>query len=70
MAPRLRSQGCRLENIEIDNDTLFEAASMSKPVFAYVVVKLCETGVMNLDTPLTKYQSRLDSWTAIHDWTR
>ena len=36
-------------------DTMFEAASMSKPVFAYVVMKLCETGVMNLDTPLTRY---------------
>jgi CubicO group peptidase (beta-lactamase class C family) len=36
---------------------MFEAASMSKPVFAYVVMKLCETGVMNLDTPLTKYTS-------------
>lgn len=39
----------------IDNDTMFEAASMSKPVFAYVVMKLCEQGVMNLDTPLTRY---------------
>src|SRR5262249_9297862 len=41
----------------VDNDTMFEAASMSKPVFAYVVMKLCEKGVMNLDTPLTKYTS-------------
>jgi CubicO group peptidase (beta-lactamase class C family) len=39
----------------IDNDTVFEAGSTSKPVFAYAVMKLCEKGVMNLDTPLTRY---------------
>jgi CubicO group peptidase (beta-lactamase class C family) len=58
----------------VDNDTIFEAASMSKPVFAYAVIKLCEKGVMNLDTPLTKYTSerflkddpRLDLITARH----
>ena len=58
----------------VDNDTMFEAASMSKPVFAYVVMKLCEKGVMNLDTPLTRYTSerflegdpRLDLITARH----
>jgi CubicO group peptidase (beta-lactamase class C family) len=58
----------------VDDGTLFEAASMSKPVFAYVVMKLCETGVMNLDTPLTKYattrylegDSRLEAITARH----
>lgn len=43
--------------VPVDTDTMFEAASMSKPVFAYVVMKLCETGVMDLDTPLTKYTS-------------
>ncbi len=41
----------------VDNDTVFEAASMSKPVFGYAVMKLCEKGVINLDTPLTKYAS-------------
>ena len=58
----------------VDNDTVFEAASMSKPVFAYAVMKLCERGIMNLDTPLTKYtserflegDSRLDLITARH----
>jgi CubicO group peptidase (beta-lactamase class C family) len=42
----------------VDNDTVFEAASMSKPVFAYAVMKLCEKGVIDLDTPLTKYTSK------------
>ena len=38
-------------------DTIFEAASMSKPIFAYAVMKLVERGVRNLDTPRTKYTS-------------
>ena len=47
----------RKTNQLVDSDTVFEAASTSKPVFAYAVMKLCERGVMNLDTPLTKYTS-------------
>src|SRR5690349_11864240 len=39
----------------VDDDTVFQAASMSKPVFAYVALKLCEHGVIGLDTPLAKY---------------
>ena len=58
----------------VDERTVFEAASTSKPVFAYAVLKLCERGVMDLDTPLTKYMSdrplegdvRLDLITARH----
>jgi len=54
--------------------TVFQAASMSKPLFAYAVMKLCERGVMSLDTPLTKYTSerflagdpRLEQITARH----
>jgi len=41
----------------VDTDSMFEAASMSKPVFAYAVMKLCEQGVLHLDTPLTRYTS-------------
>ena len=58
----------------VDNDTVFEAASVSKTVFAYAVMKLCEKRVMDLDTPLTKYAAkrflegdpRLDLITARH----
>jgi len=42
----------------VRRDTVFAACSNTKPVFAYAVVKLCEKGVMELDTPLTKYASR------------
>ena len=56
------------------SDTVFEVASLSKPVFAYAVMKLCEQGVMDLDTPLTRYtperflpdDPRLDLITARH----
>lgn len=55
-------------------DTTFTCCSMTKPVFAYFVMKLCERGILNLDTPLTKYtphrflqgDSNLDLITARH----
>jgi CubicO group peptidase (beta-lactamase class C family) len=37
------------------DDTIFEAASMTKPVFAYTVLRLVDRGVLNLDTPLYTY---------------
>jgi CubicO group peptidase (beta-lactamase class C family) len=60
--------------VATDSATMFEAASMSKPVFAYAVLKLCERGVLDLDTPLTHYtrtrflegDPRLDLITARH----
>lgn len=42
----------------VDHDTVFEAASVSKTVFAYAVLKLCERGVLGLDTPLTRYAAK------------
>jgi CubicO group peptidase (beta-lactamase class C family) len=37
------------------NETMFEACSMSKPVFAYLVLKLAEQKKLNLDQPLSTY---------------
>jgi len=48
----------RASGAPVDSNTLFEAASMSKPVFAYLVLKLCEQGTLSLDTPLTTYTTR------------
>ena len=39
----------------VTDATVFEAASLSKTVFAYAVMKLVETGKIALDAPLTKY---------------
>ena len=39
----------------VERDTVFEAASLSKPVFAYLVMKLTESGVLDLDRPLHEY---------------
>jgi CubicO group peptidase (beta-lactamase class C family) len=39
----------------VTGETVFEAASLSKPVFAYGVLKLVEQGKLGLDIPLTTY---------------
>lgn len=41
----------------ISDNNIFAAASLSKPLFAYGVMKLVERGQLNLDTPLTEYTS-------------
>jgi len=59
----------------VTDNTVFEAASLSKPVFAYAVLKLVDAGKIDLDTPLTKYlpgnydvgdDARLNQITARH----
>lgn len=39
----------------VNEKTIFEAASLSKPIFAYFVLKLAEQGVLDLDKPLYEY---------------
>ncbi len=40
----------------VGEDTLFEAASMTKPVFAYVVMRLVDEQRLDLDRPLVAYR--------------
>ncbi len=35
--------------------TLFQAASLTKPLFAYAVMNLCEQGRLSLDAPIAEY---------------
>jgi CubicO group peptidase (beta-lactamase class C family) len=39
----------------VGDDTIFEAASLSKPVFAYAVAKLVDARKLDLDTSVSKY---------------
>ena len=61
--------------VRVNDNTVFEAASLTKPVFAYAVLKLVDSGKLDLDTPLVKYlpgrydvgeDQRLDQITARH----
>lgn len=40
---------------KVDDNTIFEAASLSKPVFAYLVMKMVEKGLLDLDKPMHDY---------------
>jgi CubicO group peptidase (beta-lactamase class C family) len=42
----------------VEDNTIFAAASLSKPLFAYAVMKMVERGELNLDTPLTEYTAK------------
>ena len=53
----LRNFGVKNTNTKepVTDDTVFEAASLSKPVFAYAVLKLIDQGKLGLDVPLSSY---------------
>ncbi|NTV80818.1 MAG: serine hydrolase [Candidatus Aminicenantes bacterium] len=42
----------------VTDDTLFEAASLTKPFFAYAVMKMADEGIIDLDRPLHTFFSR------------
>ncbi|MEM8771213.1 MAG: serine hydrolase [Pseudomonadota bacterium] len=44
----------------VDETTIFEAASITKPVFGFAVLRLAERGVIDLDRPLYEYMPLKD----------
>lgn len=44
----------------VTSNTIFEAASLSKCVFSYIVMRLYDRGVIKLDTPLMSYMGSYD----------
>jgi len=56
------SQGFGVKNTRnsqrVDPNTIFMSASLSKPLFAYAVLKMAERGELDLDQPLTAYTAK------------
>lgn len=46
--------GCK-PALALNSDSVFQAASLSKPVFAYAVLKLVQEGKLDLDAPVVQY---------------
>jgi len=49
----VRGFGMASDDAKVSDDTVFEAASLSKPLFALAVMKMAATGPLDLDRPLT-----------------
>lgn len=48
-------RGVRKKNFTVNENTSFRVASLTKPVFSYFVLKLCDEGLIDLDMPLIEY---------------
>jgi CubicO group peptidase (beta-lactamase class C family) len=51
------------EQSTMNKDTIFQACSISKPITALAVIKLCQEGTLDLDAPISQYlDSEQLSW--------
>ncbi|OEK05588.1 serine hydrolase [Roseivirga misakiensis] len=61
-----------VQNLEnetpISKSSIFEGASLSKPIFAYFVMKMVEKGMIDLDRPLYEYWNHPAIDSASRDW--
>lgn len=55
-----------LTRTPVDARTVFEDASLSKPMFAYLVMQLADQGLIDLDRPLVEY--RRPDYVGDHPW--
>ena len=46
------------QNLPVMPDTVFDSASVTKPVTAWGIMKLVEAGLLDLDVPITNYVTR------------
>jgi CubicO group peptidase (beta-lactamase class C family) len=60
------ANGCEGTQATSAQRSVFQAASLSKPVFAYAVLKLAEQGKLNLDTPVMNYLPQTESQGYLH----
>jgi CubicO group peptidase (beta-lactamase class C family) len=60
------ANGCMVGRTPTVDTTVFQAASLSKPVFAYAVLKLAEQGQLDLDAPVVNYLPKQDVQGYLH----
>ena len=53
-------------NKPVTNETMFEACSMTKPVFALLALRLVDEGKLNLDKPLSEYLD--ENFVSLYDY--
>ncbi|WP_282014223.1 class A beta-lactamase-related serine hydrolase [Marinifilum flexuosum] len=52
---QIRTFGNKISNQPISNNSIYKVASLTKPITAFVVLKLIDEGYWSLDEPVSKY---------------